>query len=135
MKNGPPNFGPIYLKTMIKSETIRKAMGISALAYQNSIDTHFHLWCNKYAEEFALPLGKMAGDDYLQNWYRDQWTHKVELPFYIQYRDYLEAGIEAKGTMQDFFLEYPDAILEIFPKSLFDNLKRSLKTLETNIRK
>lgn len=102
-------------------------MGISALSYQNSIDAHFNIWCSHFAKEYAMPLGEMVRDDYLQNWYRDQWTHKVELAFYTDNRDYLDAGLKDEGNMQDLFLQYAEVLLDVFPKSLFDELKRRTK--------
>lgn len=114
---------------MKKSETIRKALGITALGYQNCIDAHFQVWCSRYAYKEALPLAKMVGNDLLQNWYHDQWLHRVELPFYADNLDFLQSGIRDEDNFQDLLLAYTDDILEIWPQSLFDAIRRSTKTI------
>ncbi|MDO6808117.1 hypothetical protein Q4603_05840 [Zobellia galactanivorans] len=112
---------------MRKQEQIRKALGLTSTAYQNCKDTHFTMWCNRYAQLYAMPLLKMIGNDHLQNWYDDQWKHKVELPFYMDHEDYIDAGIEDIDNMQDLFLEYPENIMAVWPQTLLENITASLK--------
>lgn len=97
-------------------------MGITYLAYENCRDTHFGMWCNKFAQEHAIPLRYMQLNDHLFNWYCEQWQKLVELPFYMDHEDYLTAGIRDEQNLQDLFLQYTDAIEEIYPKVLLRNI-------------
>ncbi|WP_425628831.1 hypothetical protein [Cellulophaga lytica] len=109
---------------MKKRDTIHKAMGITYLAYENCIDTHFNDWCRKYSFCYAIPLRKLVVNDHLYNWYCDQWIQKVELPFYLDHQDYLEAGIIEVNAYQDLLLQYADVLQTFYPKMLLLQLKK-----------
>lgn len=113
---------------MRKNDIIRKALGLTYTAYDNCRHAHFQMWCNRYATLYCLPLDAMVKDDHLQNWYHDQWLRKVELAFYVDNQEYLEANITDTGVMQDLFLMYPDNLLQLFPKSLLDDVKKRQDT-------
>jgi len=120
---------------MNKKLIIQKALRLTPMAYHNSIYSHFHLWCNRYAQLFALPLGAMVQDPALVNWYKDQWLRKVELAFVVDHEDYLMADLDEPATLQDLFLQYPDKIMDIYPKPLLQALERKYKNLNTLLNK
>lgn len=112
---------------MIKKLEIKRALGITDLAYHNCINTHFALWCNKYAEHFALPQRKLVTNDKLHEWYLSQWMQKVELPFYRDNNDYLVAGIMGEANYQDLFLQYADAVEQVYPAPILKRIANAYK--------
>lgn len=118
---------------MRKNEIIRKLLGITQMGYENCRDAHFQMWCNKYATLFALPLCKMAGDDHLINWYADEWKRRVELPFYMDNKNLIDAGIEDNDTYQDLFLAYPENINGHYPQTLFNDLRKRYVKQKTTL--
>lgn len=113
---------------MIKSEQIRKALSITRVSYDNCRETFFAKWCNLYARRLAVPLRQMMLSEQLHSWYCDQWSRKVEMPFCVDYQEYLESGIEAPETYQDLFLEYAESIEEFYPKILMEPIIQRHKT-------
>lgn len=110
---------------MKKNNIIRKALGnITLLNYENYREAYFNRWCHKYAVLFAIPLKEMVSNDYLQNWYQDQWLQKVELAFYMEYQEYLEEGVDAPDRFMDYFFEYPPKLEKHYPKTLLNMIKK-----------
>lgn len=114
--------------TMSKNETIRKALGITYLVYDNFRSTCFENWCAIYASKEALPQRKLICNDYLYNWYCDQWVQLVEEVFYSDHKDYLESSVEAPDTFQDLFFEYPKTIERTWPQALLKMIRKDVKT-------
>lgn len=112
---------------MIKSKEIAKTLGITYLQYENCRDTHFGLWCNNQAMARAIPLRKLQTNDHLFNWYCDMWLKNVELPFYMQLQDYIQAGINDKEKFMDLFLQCAEELDKLYPKPILNIIIRQLK--------
>ncbi len=113
---------------MIKSKEIAKILGVTYLEYENCRDTHFGLWCNRQAIIRAIPLRKLQTNDYLFNWYCEQWLKNVELPFFVQVSDYLEADINDREHFMDLLLQCAEEIENYYPKPIINNIRKQQKT-------
>lgn len=112
---------------MKKNEHIRKVIGTTKITYNNTIDQYFNLWCAKYAQQRALPLRKLVTNESLYKWYLGQWLQKVELPFYIDNRDYMEAGIFEPGKFQDLYLSYAETVENYYPQPILNRIANAHK--------
>lgn len=51
---------------------------LTYLQYENLRQQYFLDWCGKIAEQKCIPLEWLAKNDYLKNWFDDQWVTFVE---------------------------------------------------------
>lgn len=115
---------------MRKNHIIRKALGnISLMNYENSKEALFNKWCHHHAFMQALPLRALVSNDYIRNWYDDQWVKLVELAFYMDNKDFIESGVYDPDTFIDLFYTYPETLKEIYPKPLFTSIKKQTRQL------
>lgn len=112
---------------MRKNEIIRKALGLTQVAYHNIKHAHFSEWCEDRAVELALPSRMLVLDAGLYEWFCDQWVLKVELPFYTDHQDYLEADLNDEDSYQDLFLDYVDAIQGKWPSPIIKRIQKQFK--------
>jgi len=63
----------------------------------------------------------------LHAWFCDQWRRKVELPFYMDHHEYMEAGLQDFGNFQDLFLMYAEEIDPYFPKPILEAIANRYK--------
>jgi hypothetical protein len=115
------------MNTMRKNEIIRKAMGLTPVAYHNIRHSYFAEWCEKKAIELALPSRMLVMDSALYDWYCDQWMLKVELPFYTDNQDFLEAELNDVESYQELFLGYIDAAGEHWPSPILKRIHKQFK--------
>lgn len=117
---------------MEKIKIIHRALGITFLSYENCRDTHFNMWCNKYAVLYALPLKAMVSNDHIYNWFCQVWQHQVETPFCKDNRAYIEAKVNDPHNFQDLFLQYTDVVMNYYPNALLLDLKQQHKSQQLN---
>lgn len=113
---------------MTTNENIRQALGITYLVYDNIRSTCFENWCGLYAYKWALPQRNLTCNDYLYNWYCDQWLKLVENDFYQDHKDYFESGVMDPDTFQDLFMKYPKVIEQNWPQAILKMIKKEVKT-------
>lgn len=112
---------------MRKNEIIRKALGLTHVAYHNLRHSKYFEWCHKTAIENALPSRLLILDSHLYEWFCDQWLQRVELPFYTDNMDYLEAGLVDEDNYQRLFLDYVDGIVGYWPAPILKRIQRQFK--------
>lgn len=113
---------------MRKADEICKAMGITRLRYENCRENFYMKWCSAHADARALPLRTLLRSEALHTWFCDQWSRRVELPFYQDHQEYLEAGLQDYGHLQDLFLIYAEEIDNYYPKPLLETLASNYKS-------
>ena len=57
------------------------------------------------------------------------WLKHVELPFYMQVHDYLQAGIKDPEHFMDLFLQCADELDKLYPKPILNAIKKQLKPI------
>ncbi len=112
---------------MKKSDTIRKALGVTRVAYENIRHAHFSDWCKVQASENVLPARMLILSKPLYDWFCDKWVQKVELPFFQDNKDYWEASVTDVDSFRQLFASYVDAIEGYYPKPLLNQLKTQFK--------
>tara|TARA_R110002051_G_scaffold292807_1_gene357731 strand:+ start:415 stop:771 length:357 start_codon:yes stop_codon:yes gene_type:complete len=117
---------------MNRHKIIRAALDIPYLAYDNFRTQCFEKWCNEYAFRWALPQRRLTTNDYLYNWYCDQWIKDVENQFYEDFRPYLEKGINDPDTFLELFVKYPKTIEKHYPKAILQTIRKEIKATAYN---
>lgn len=99
---------------------------LSYLQYENLRHQYFLDWCGKIAHQKYIPLEWLSRNDYLKNWFDDQWVALVEGGIKRQYNTELDAGIFDKDDvllmLDTFYLD-----LQYFPKVLIQKIIKTQK--------
>jgi hypothetical protein len=120
---------------MNTNEKIRKALGITYTMYDNFRAACYEAWCKKYADIHALPYRALSTNDYLYNWYCDQWIIYVENQFFKDNQTLIESELNDPDTFQDLILTYPEEIERFYPNQIIYNIKNKYKNDNYTVKK
>lgn len=109
------------MKTITTTQQILTALGVPYRIYDNYKESWYLSWCQTWGREKALPIRALVAHDGLRNWYHDQWNFHVDKQFLKDNSEYLD--LNSNGEMQDIYFTYPDRLLSIYPKVLFQMIK------------
>lgn len=107
--------------TITTTARILKALSLPYGLYDNYKESWFTSWCQIWCREKALPLRAMITHDGLRNWYHDQWNAHVDKQFLKDNSDFL--ALNTPGELQDIYFTYPEKLMMVYPKVLFEMIK------------
>ena len=87
---------------------------------------HFINWCYDRSAITFIPVKALMKNDYLLNWYHDQWLLMVEQSFLNDNLDFM--SIDSPCIYYELLCSYPDEILNYYPQPLLKMIKKELKT-------
>lgn len=105
------------------SNTIKvlKMTQMPYLKYDNLRYQHFLEWCKHASQEHHLPLKLLVSNDYLINWYHDQWSTWVEEDFLTENSAYYNV-IDYKSHREVLGI-YPREILKVYPSMILNQIR------------
>lgn len=125
------------MTTIAQQTTFRHKLAYYAeltyLQYENLRHQYFLDWCGKIAEQKYIPLEWLSKNDYLKNWFDDQWVALVEGGIKKCYNDGLDRQVFDRDDvllMLDIF--YMD--IQYYPKVLIEKIIKTQK-YENKVRK
>lgn len=120
----------MIMKTIEQQITFRHKLAyyleMSYLQYENLRHLYFLDWCKKVAEQKYIPLEALSKNDYLKNWFDDQWLALVENGVKRTYENDIDKGIfnaDDIALMLDIF--YSE--IYFYPKVLLEKIRKELK--------
>lgn len=100
--------------------------------YDNYRHEEFVQWCIHTAHTQYLPLKLLVSNDYLLNWYHDQWLNRVELPFLDQFACY--SHISDRTAQRDLLDLFPQEIIGTYPSAILNKIRVTLSRKQTPLK-
>ena len=95
-----------------------------AIKYKYFLD-----WCEKANREKRIVknVADLAGNDYLNNWFDDQWLYYVECDIAYYYGKALREGVFDQSDIELMIEIAAEQINHIYPKVLLSKIRKELK--------
>ena len=95
-----------------------------AIKYKYFLD-----WCEKANREKRIVknVADLVGNDYLNNWFDDQWHYYVECDIAYYYGKALREGVFDQSDVELMIEIAVEQINHIYPKVLLGKIRRELK--------
>ena len=90
---------------------------------------YFLTWCEQVNREKRIVkrLEDLTGNDYLNNWFDDQWYYLVECSIERYYGNALRKGIFDKADVELMITLSVDDIFRVYPKTILQLIEKSEK--------
>lgn len=117
--------------TIEKQKTFRQCLlyylDCSYRQYEALRHAYFLAWCQKVNEQKRIVsrLEDLTNNDYLNNWYDDQWHYLVECSIERYYGKALREGVFDKADVELMIMLSAEDINHIYPKTLLQFISKS----------
>ena len=117
--------------TIEKQKTFRQCLlyylDCSYRQYEALRHAYFLAWCQKVNEQKRIVsrLEGLTNNDYLNNWYDDQWHYLVECSIERYYGKTLREGVFDKADVELMIMLSAEDINHIYPKTLLQFISKS----------
>ena len=117
--------------TIEKQKTFRHCLlyylDCSYRQYEALRHAYFLAWCQKVNEQKRIVsrLEDLTSNDYLNNWYDDQWHYLVECSIERYYGKALREGVFDKADVELMIMLSAEDINHISPKTLLQLISKS----------
>ena len=117
--------------TIEKQKTFRQCLlyylDCSYRQYEALRHAYFLAWCQKVNEQKRIVsrLEDLTNNDYLNNWYDDQWHYLVECSIERYYGKALREGVFDKADVELMIMLSAEDINHIYPKTPLQFISRS----------
>ena len=112
--------------------------GLNYQEYEQMQSIYFERWCKKVQSCFFIDLETLTANDYLRNWYDDQWCYWVETRMKRRYNDDLDSNIFNEDDVFELIYTYQEDI-ETYPITLLKMIQKQTlkipKQYENQVRK
>lgn len=119
------------MTTIAKQTTFRHKLAyyaeLSYLQYENLRHQYFLEWCGKIAHQKYIPLEWLSKNDYLKNWFDDQWVALVEGGIKKCYDDGLDRKVFTPDDVLLMLDIFCTEIQNYYPKVLLDKIIKDQK--------
>ena len=117
--------------TIEKQKTFRHCLlyylDCSYRQYEALRPVYFLAWCQKVNEQKRIVrrLEDLTNNDYLNNWYDDQWHYLVECSIERYYGKALREGVFDKADVELMIMLSAEDINHVYPKILLQLISKS----------
>ena len=121
------------METIEKQKTFRHCLlyylDCSYRQYEAIKYKFFLGWCEKVNREKRIVKNEsdLVGNDYLNNWFDDQWHYYVECDIAYYYGKALREGVFDQSDIELMIEIAAEQINHIYPKVLLSKIRRELK--------
>lgn len=121
------------METIEKQKTFRHCLlyylDCSYRQYEAIKYKYFLDWCEKANREKRIVKNEsdLVGNDYLNNWFDDQWHYYVECDIAYYYGKALREGVFDQSDIELMIEIAAEQINHIYPKVLLSKIRRELK--------
>ena len=121
------------METIKKQKTFRHCLlyylDCSYRQYEAIKYKYFLDWCEKANREKRIVknVADLVGNDYLNNWFYDQWHYYVECDIAYYYGKALREGVFDQSDVELMIEIAAEQINHIYPKVLLSKIRRELK--------
>ena len=121
------------METIKKQKTFRHCLlyylDCSYRQYEAIKYKYFLDWCEKANREKRIVknVSDLVGNDYLNNWFDDQWHYYVECDIAYYYGKALREGVFDQSDIELMIEIAAEQINHIYPKVLLSKIRRELK--------
>jgi len=121
------------METIEKQKTFRHCLlyylDCSYRQYEAIKYKYFLDWCEKANREKRIVknVADLVGNDYLNNWFDDQWHYYVECDIAYYYGKALREGVFDQSDVELMIEIAVEQINHIYPKVLLGKIRRELK--------
>ena len=121
------------METIEKQKTFRHCLlyylDCSYRQYEAIKYKYFLGWCEKANREKRIVknVADLAGNDYLNNWFDDQWLYYVECDIAYYYGKALREGVFDQSDIELMIEISAEQINHIYPKVLLSKIRKELK--------
>ena len=121
------------METIEKQKTFRHCLlyylDCSYRQYETLKYGYFLDWCEQVNREKRIVkrLEDLTGNDYLNNWFDDQWYYLVECSIERYYGKALREGIFDKADVELMITLSVDDIFRVYPKTILQLIEKSEK--------
>ena len=121
------------METIEKQKTFRHCLlyylDCSYRQYEALKYGYFLTWCEQVnrKKRIVKRLERLTGNDYLNNWFDDQWYYYVECDIAYYYGKALREGVFDQSDIELMIEIAVEQINHIYPKVLLSKIRRELK--------
>ena len=121
------------METIEKQKTFRHCLlyylDCSYRQYEAIKYKYFLDWCEKANREKRIVKNEsdLVGNDYLNNWFDDQWHYYVECDIAYYYGKALREGVFDQSDIELMIEIAAEQINHIYPKVLLSKIRKELK--------
>lgn len=121
------------METIEKQKTFRHCLlyylDCSYRQYEAIKYKYFLGWCEKANREKRIVknVADLVGNDYLNNWFDDQWLYYVECDIAYYYGKALREGVFDQSDIELMIEITAEQINHIYPKVLLSKIRKELK--------
>ena len=121
------------METIEKQKTFRHCLlyylDCSYRQYEALKYGYFLTWCEQVnrKKRIVKRLERLTGNDYLNNWFDDQWHYYVECDIAYYYGKALREGVFDQSDIELMIEIAVEQINHIYPKVLLSKIRKELK--------
>lgn len=121
------------METIEKQKTFRHCLlyylDCSYRQYEALKYGYFLTWCEQVnrKKRIVKRLERLTGNDYLNNWFDDQWYYYVECDIAYYYGKALREGVFDQSDIELMIEIAVEQINHIYPKVLLSKIRKELK--------
>ena len=105
-------------------QTVRKAIGLNLLGYDNLIHRNFVTWCEVISMKFHYSDRDLITNEGLFKYYVNQWAILAENRLLLEYGDYIKKDLpDTYEFYYKILSEYAEDLEKYYPASLLPNKK------------
>ncbi len=102
-------------------------LGLNYLQYEAYRNDYFQMYCRYIAPKKGIDYKTLIENDFLKNWFDDQWLLQVEKELKSGFSDYLNAGIMNENDLVYWIHFFAQEIFKYYPHILLKEIRKEYK--------